>query len=186
MTCHGGFSLDEATRRKWYNPEGILKDAGLHAGMVFMDIGCGEGFFTLLAAQVVSETGIVYAVDTDAEAIERLKTKAAEKRLANIRVKIGAAEETVFCAACADVVFYSMVLHDFNDPVKVLQNAKKMLKPSGILANLDWKKEQMPFGPPEPIRFSEEKASSLLKEAGFTVAGVKEAGPYHYLVTAKP
>jgi ubiquinone/menaquinone biosynthesis C-methylase UbiE len=186
MTCHGGFSLDEATRRKWYNPEGILKDMGLNADMVFMDIGCGEGFFTLLAAQVVSEKGIVYAVDTDADALKRLKTKAAEKRLANIRVKIGAAEETVFCTSCANVVFYSMVLHDFNDPVKVLQNAKKMLKPHGILANLDWKKEQMPFGPPERIRFSEEKASGLLKEAGFTVAGVKEAGPYHYLVTAKP
>jgi ubiquinone/menaquinone biosynthesis C-methylase UbiE len=186
MTCHGGFSLDEATRRKWYNPEGILKDIGLHAGMVFMDIGCGEGFFTLLASQVVCENGIVYAVDTDKDAIERLKTKAAEKRLANIRVKVGAAEETVFCTACANVIFYSMVLHDFNDPVKVLQNAKKMLKPSGILANLDWKKAQMPFGPPEHIRFSEEKASTLLKEAGFTVASIKEAGPYHYLVTAKP
>ena len=186
MTCHGGFSLDEATRRTWYNPEAILKDIGLHAGMVFMDIGCGEGFFTLLAAHVVSETGIVYAVDTDAEAIERLKTKAAEKKLMNIRVKVGAAEETVFCTACADVIFYSMVLHDFNDPAKVLQNAKKMLKPSGTLVNLDWKKEQMSFGPPERIRFSEEKASDLLKEAGFTVESVKEAGPYHYLVTAKP
>ena len=185
MTCHGGFSLDEATRRKWYNPEGILKDIGLHAGMVFMDIGCGEGFFSLIAAQVVSQTGIVYAVDTDTKAIERLKTKAGEKGLINIKVKAGSAEETVFCTACADIIFYSMVLHDFNNPAKVLQNAKKMLKPSGIIANLDWKKQKMPFGPPEPIRFSEEKASELLKEAGFTVASIKEAGPYHYLVTAK-
>ena len=185
MACHGGFSLNEATRRTWYNPEAILKNAGLQAGMVFMDIGCGEGFFTLLAAQVVCENGIVYAVDTDADAIERLKAKAAEKRLVNIRTKVGAAEETVFCTACADIIFYSMVLHDFNDPAKVLQNAKKMLKPSGIIANLDWKKQKMPFGPPETIRFSEEKASELLKEAGFTVASIKEAGPYHYLVTAK-
>ena len=52
MGCHGGFSLDEATRRSWYNPEAILKDAGLAAGMIFVDVGCGEGFFSLLAARM--------------------------------------------------------------------------------------------------------------------------------------
>ena len=41
-----------------------------------------------------------------------------------------------------------MDLHDFNDPVKVLQNAKQMIKPNGQLIDLDWKKIEMPFGPP--------------------------------------
>jgi len=35
------------------------------------------------------------------------------------------------------------------------------------------------------IRFSQEKAVKLLKQAGFTVEKVKEAGPYHYIITAK-
>jgi ubiquinone/menaquinone biosynthesis C-methylase UbiE len=185
MTCHGGFSLDEATRRTWYNPEVILKDAGLRAGMVFMDVGCGEGFFALLAAKTVGESGIVYAVDVDAEAIERLKAKAETQHLTNIRATVGLAEETVFCTACADVVFYSMVLHDFKDPAKVLQNAKKMLKPTGKLVNLDWKKMQVPFGPPFKIRFSEQDAMGMLKISSFSVTDVKDAGPYHYVVTAK-
>ena len=62
----------------------------------------------------------------------------------------------------------------------------KMLKLTGVLVNLDWKKEQMSFGPPMHIRFSENKAAELLKQAGFTVASIKEAGSYHYVVTAKP
>ena len=53
MGCHGGFSLDEATRRSWFNPEKVLKDAGLGLGMTFVDVGCGDGFFTILAAQIV-------------------------------------------------------------------------------------------------------------------------------------
>jgi ubiquinone/menaquinone biosynthesis C-methylase UbiE len=186
MTCHGGFSLDEATRRAWYNPEAILRDAGLAAGMVFIDVGSGGGFFTLLAAKIVGEKGVVYAVDTDANAIERLKNEATKKSLINVKTKVGAAEETVFCTTCADVVFYSMVLHDFGDPLQVLRNAKKMLKTNGALVDLDWKKRQMAFGPPEHIRFSEEKASALIAQAGFTVESVKEAGPHHYVVTAKP
>ncbi len=184
MGCHGGFSLDEATRRSWYNPDAILKD--LSAGMVFMDIGCGDGFFTILAAKKVGETGKVYAVDIDASAVEKVKQKAQAEDLKNITAKVGSGEDTVFCTKCADIVFFSMDLHDFNDPVKVLKNTKQMLKPTGQLIDLDWKKQAEPFGPPVAIRFSEEKASELMESAGFTVAKVKDAGPHHYVITAKP
>jgi len=153
--------------------------------MVFIDIGCGGGFFSLLAAKMVGESGMVYAVDSDFDAIERLKAEAEREHCSNIRVKNAAAEETVFCTACADIVFYSMVLHDFRDPVQVLQNAKKMVKPTGVLVNLDWKKQQMQFGPPFKIRFSEQDAQGLLKMTGFKVMNVKDAGPFHYLVLAK-
>src|SRR4030067_511676 len=108
MGCHGNFSLDETTRRSWYNPEAILVD--LKAGMTFADIGCGDGYFAVLAAKKVGAKGKVYAMD----------------------------------------------LHDFRDPAKVLFNAKEMLKPSGLVVDLDWKKVSMPFGPPVSIRFSEE------------------------------
>ena len=95
------------------------------------------------------------------------------------------AEETVFGDGCVDIVFYSIVLHDFHDPAKVLQNAKRMLKASGKVVDLDWKKKRMSFGPPEQIRFSEEKASRLIEAAGFKIQSVKDAGPYHYVVIAE-
>ena len=186
MTCHGGFSLDEKTRRSWFNPEKILNDAGLRTGITFVDVGSGDGFFTLLAAQTVGKNGKIYAVDTDAPAIERLKRKAAEKEFANVTAVVAEAEETVFCNACADIVFYSMVLHDFQDPARVLVNAKRMLKPTGTLVDLDWKKKTMPFGPPFDIRFSEEKASALMEAAGLKICSVKDAGPHHYVIVAKP
>ena len=186
MGCHGGFSLDEATRRSWFNPEKVLADSGLRSGMVFVDLGCGDGFFTILAAEIVGEKGKVYAVDTDASAIERLKRKAAEKGLANVKAVVAEAEETVFCDGCADIVFYSIVLHDFHDLAKVLLNAKRMLKPSGRLVDVDWKKKQTEIGPPVRIRFSEEQAQRLIKNAGFSVESVRDAGRDHYVVVAKP
>jgi len=186
MGCHGGFLLEESVRRAWYNPEAILKNAGLRSGMVFVDIGCGDGFFSMLAAETVVEAGKVYAVDADGLAIEKLKRKAKEQGLKNVHATTGAAEEKVFCSQCADVVFYSMVLHDFKDPVKVLRNAKQMLKLTGKLVNLDWKKMLMAFGPPIQIRFSEQNAQTLIEKAGFTLESVKDAGRYHYIITAKP
>jgi ubiquinone/menaquinone biosynthesis C-methylase UbiE len=178
--------VEEAVRRKWHEPETTLKSIGLRSGMVFMDIGCGDGFFTIPAARLVGEKGRVYAVDVDVSAINRLKHEAVEKGLRNLNATVGAAEETVFCKECADIVFYSIVLHDFRDPAKVLQNARRMVKPAGMLVNLDWKKKPMPFGPPVQIRFSEEQAANLIKQAGFTIESVKDLGRNFYIVTAKP
>jgi ubiquinone/menaquinone biosynthesis C-methylase UbiE len=184
MVCHGGFNLDEATRRSWYNPDAILAD--LKEGMVFVDVGCGDGYFTVLAAKKVGVKGKVYAVDIDPSGVEKLQNKAQTLGLQNITTKVGRAEDTVFCRHCADFVFYSMDLHDFNDAEKVLKNAKEMLKPTGRLIDLDWKKTAMTFGPPENIRFSIEHASTLMQAAGFTVVSTKNAGPHHYVITAKP
>ena len=185
MVCHGGFSLDEKVRRTWYNPEVIINDVGLKKGMTFADVGSGEGFFSLLAAELVGSKGKVYAVDSDGDAIARLKLKTAERGLTNVHAVTGEAENTLFCRGCIDIVFFSMVLHDFRDPIRVLQNARDMLKASGIVVDLDWKKTDMPFGPPVRIRFNEEKAQDLLRQAGFRIARILDAGPYHYLVTAK-
>ena len=154
--------------------------------MVFLDIGCGDGFFSILAAKKVGETGKVFALDIDASAIEKLKQKAEAEGVKNIVAKVGKAEDTVFCNGCADFIFYGMDLHDFSDPAKVLKNAKQMIKANGQLIDLDWKKLDMSFGPPVAIRFSEEKASGLLCSAGFTIVDIRNIGPYHYIVTAKP
>lgn len=184
MGCHGGFNLDEATRRSWYSPEAIIKN--LRFGMVFVDVGCGNGFFSILAAKKVGDIGKVYSVDIDADAVEKLRKKAEAEGLTNIVAVSGRAEETVFCDRCADFVFFSMDLHDFADPLRVLQNAKKMLKPSGQVIDLDWKKQQMPFGPPFGIRFSDEQAAELIRSAGFQIVENCEAGPHHYLLVADP
>jgi ubiquinone/menaquinone biosynthesis C-methylase UbiE len=179
------FFHDETERRKWQNPEAILAEIGLKPGFTFIDVGCGEGFFALPAARLVGNRGRVYGLDIYEEAIQRLKEKATKEGLKNLTLKVGAAEETILCKACANIVFFGIDLHDFRDPPKALINAKKMLKPGGRLIDLDWKKEPMELGPPLQIRFSQEEAVTKIEEAGFRVQIVKKAGPYHYMIIAK-
>lgn len=185
MNAHRSFH-DERERRKWQNPEAILVDIGLRSGFTFLDIGCGDGFFALPAARLVGKKGKVYGLDLNDGTIGRLRRKAVKEGLRNLNLSVGEAEETVLCEACADIVFFGIVLHDFKDPAKVLMNAKRMLKPNGRLIDLDWKKESMEFGPPLQIRFSEDEAVSRIEAAGFRIEAVKNAGPYHYIIIAKP
>ena len=184
MHAHRFFD-DEKERRKWQNPETILLHVGLKTGSVFIDVGCGGGFFTVPAARLAGSEGRVYGLDADTEAVDRLKEKAAKEGLRNFKLKVGLAEETVFCDSCADIVFFGIVFHDFRNPKKVLSNAKRMLKPSGRLIDLDWKKEQMPLGPPLQIRFSEEQASDLIVSAGFKIEETRKE-VYHYVIVATP
>ena len=186
LGSHHYSPVEESIRRRWHVPETLLRDVGLKSGMIFLDIGCGDGFFTVPAAEITGAEGRVFAVDADASAIGRLNGKVVEKGLTNVTSRVGTAEETVFCEGCADLVFYSIVLHDFGDPGKVLRKAKRMVKPSGKLVNLDWKKKTSEFGPPVRIRFSESEAVSLIEAAGFRVESVTDSGQDHYIVTAKP
>lgn len=179
------FYGNEVERRKWQNPGSILAAIGLNLGFTFVDVGCGDGFFSIPAAKIVGKMGRIFALDSDEEAIASLRKKAFMRNLMNIEARVGPAEDIVLCDACADIVFFGIVLHDFRDPARVLANAMKMLKAKGRLVDLDWKKESMDFGPPLSIRFSEERAIGLIERAGFKVEQQEDAGRFHYLIVAR-
>jgi ubiquinone/menaquinone biosynthesis C-methylase UbiE len=177
---------DDQERRNWQFPERILTEIGLKPGMIFVDVGCGQGFFTIPAARIVGETGKVGALDISQTNIDKLKQKVVKAGLKNVLLKTGKAEDITLCKANADIVFFGIVLHDFENPEKVIQNARIMLKPDGKLIDLDWKKKAMSLGPPLPIRFSEAKARDLITANGFKVESIQNNGMYHYIITAKP
>jgi ubiquinone/menaquinone biosynthesis C-methylase UbiE len=176
----------DAERRRWQNPEAILNDIGLKAGFVFIDLGCGGGFFTLPAARIVGAHGKVYGLDIDAQSLQDLRHLADREGLQNVELVPGKAEEVILCEKCADIIFLGIVLHDFQDPARVLENCRKMVKPAGKLVNLDWKKQPTGIGPPLKKRFSEEYAGGLIEAAGFRVSSIKSTGAHHYIIVAEP
>jgi ubiquinone/menaquinone biosynthesis C-methylase UbiE len=177
---------DETERRKWQDPEVILSDIGLKPGMTFLDVGCGDGFFALPAARIVGPAGQVFGLDSNSRGIETLRKKAEKEGLRNLTLRTARAEDVILCQACADMVFFGIVMHDFQDPQKVLKNAHQMLKMDGKLVNLDWKKIEMEFGPPVGKRFAEATASQMIESTGFSVETVKNSGEYHYVIIARP
>ncbi len=175
-----------AERLLLQNPEAVLAQAGLKSGDVVVDIGCGDGFFAIPAARMVGPLGMVYALDSSPEAIEKLEKRAREAGISTIRTAIGDAEEHIFCRRCADLVLMANVLHDFHAPLKALGCVMAMLKPEGRLVDLDWKKEpDQLHGPPLDKRLNQEEAGALLKQAGFKVVSSTLSQPFHYLLLAQ-
>jgi ubiquinone/menaquinone biosynthesis C-methylase UbiE len=136
---------DERSRRPWQNPEQILGRTGLGPGDTVIDIGCGEGFFTLPAARLAGSSGKIIGIDINGSAVSRMLEQARREGLGNVDGIVGSGEETLACEGCADLIFFGIDLHDFLDPQKVLQNARRMIKPGGTLCNLDWQKRETPL-----------------------------------------
>ena len=183
-----GWSKDynHAERLLWQDPEQILAEIGLKPGDTMADVGAGDGFFAIPAAKIVGASGVIYALDSSAEAVAGLKDRARQAGLTNVRAVIGDADDTVLCRRCADVALLANVLHDFESPLKVLANIRQTLKPGGVLADLDWKKEpEQLHGPPLTKRLSQEEATALLIQANFEVIKNKLSGPFHYLLLAR-
>ncbi len=182
---HGGYKRwDENDRRKTMDPETILAKAGRKPGMTIVDIGCGQGYFAIPAARVAGPKGHVYGIDIDEEALGVLGRKAMDLGL-KVETIAGEGERTLACEGCADIVFFGICLHDFDEPQKVLEKAMRMLKPGGTLADIDWKKAPTEGGPPLEKRFSEEHARELIKDAGYNVRSTEDISGRYYLILAK-
>ena len=97
----------------------------------------------------------------------------------------GQAEKTVACKGCADIVFLCISLHDFADPEKVLDNAWHMLKPGGVLADIDGKKVETEGESHGGKRISEKEASKFIEGANFNVESVEDISDWLYLILAK-
>ena len=57
------------------NPYRLLNAAGLKPGQKALEVGCGPGFFTILATKIVGEKGRVYVLNINPMAVETMRCK---------------------------------------------------------------------------------------------------------------
>ncbi len=104
---------------------------GLRPGEVVLDIGCGAGFDTLIAAQQVGSRGRVIAVDMTPAMLEKATTGAREMGLSNVDFRQGLAEELPVEDGTVDVVISNGVINLCPDKVAVMKEVYRVLKPGG-------------------------------------------------------
>ncbi len=111
----------------------ILKRAGLRPGMRILDVGCGMGDVTLLAARLVGPSGSVVGIDRDAEGLQRARERAAAAQIGNVEFRqvelpqIGEGEKF-------DALIGRLVMLYFPDPAEALRHLSSYVVPGGIIA----------------------------------------------------
>jgi SAM-dependent methyltransferase len=105
----------------------------LRAGEHVVDVGCGAGIDSLIAARMVGDSGEVIGVDMTPAMLERARAGAAKGGFTNVRFHEGLAESLPVPNGWADVVISNGVLNLFPDKFAGLQEMARALKPGGRL-----------------------------------------------------
>ena len=96
-----------------------------------LDLGCGAGFDTLIAAQQVGPGGRVIGVDMTPEMRAKTQAGAKEMGLANVEVREGYAEALPIDDGWADVIISNGVVNLCPDKRAVFREMFRVLKPGG-------------------------------------------------------
>lgn len=132
-----GRFLDSDLRRKLQPPDQLIERSGIKQGMRVLEVGCGSGAFVTFVAKAVGKTGKVYALDIQPAMLNQLKaklTRSENRDIKNIKLILGSAYKLPFADSSLDLVYMVTVLQEIPDKKKALKEAKRVLKPRGILA----------------------------------------------------
>jgi SAM-dependent methyltransferase len=109
----------------------------LKPGENVIDMGCGGGIDSLIAAKMVCPTGKVIGVDMIPEMLDRARAAAVKTGLSNVEFIDGVAESLPVPDGWADVVISNGVLNLLPDKVAGIQDMYRALKPTGRLQIAD-------------------------------------------------
>ena len=105
----------------------------LEPGENVVDVGCGAGIDSLIAAKMVGPEGRVIGVDMTPAMLEKARGASEEAGLDNVEFREGYAEELPVEDGWADVVISNGVLNLMPDKAAALEEMHRILKPGGRL-----------------------------------------------------
>ena len=111
-----------------------------------LDIGCGPGTIT---AGLARRAGTVIGADISSAVVEEARCHAADEGVENLSFEVASAYELPWSDGSFDVVFAHQVLQHLADPVRALREARRVLRPGGVIAVRDSDYQTMSHAPIE-------------------------------------
>lgn len=126
--------IDNPLRRRIQPPDATAIRHGIEPGMTVLDVGPGNGRYSIAAARRIGPAGCLHAIDIEPKMIERVQARAAAEGVTNIQPRVASAYELPYPAAFFDAIYMITVTGEIPDPVRAMREFRRVLKPSGTLA----------------------------------------------------
>lgn len=125
--------IDNPLRRRFQPPYETAVRHGLEPGMTVLEVGPGNGTYTLGAAQRIGADGRLVTVDIEPRMIERVRRKTSDAGVANVEAKVADVYRLPFDDSTFDVVYMITVIGEIPEPVRAMREFHRVLSPSGTL-----------------------------------------------------
>jgi len=112
--------------------ERLLRGAGIGRGMQVLDLDCGAGDVSLLAAKLTGPNGLVLGVDQDPAILEIARSRAHQQDLGHVYFLEAA--DGPYDQGPFDAVIARHILDRAENPVTAFRNLSRLLRPGGVLA----------------------------------------------------
>lgn len=160
-------------RDKWQKPDALIGLLDIGSGSTVADIGCHEGYMTFKLARVVGVRGVVYAVDVGEAKLEKVRKRATESKLTQVKVVKGDYDDPKLPPNVLDGAIILDTYHEMDDHEEILQHIMHSLKPGGRLVICepiaDSRREVSRAAQEAKHELSMEYALADLKKAGFRI-----------------
>ncbi len=166
------------------DPDAVLARAGVRAGFVVADLGCGTtGYFILPAARLVGETGRAIAVDIIQSILAGVAGRARFEGLTSLETLWADCERPGGVKLSDNTCDITLVINNMYQAKNrgvFLAEAARLTKPEGKVVIIDWKTAATPLGPPPGERVAAEIVRIDAEKAGLKLTENFEPGPYHW------
>ena len=125
-----GMLMGSRARGWLMNPVKTLQGAGIQPGQTVLEVGCGTGFFTIPAAELIGDQGCLVAMDALSDYTKQVSKKVQSAGLKNVRVVKRDALDTGLDAASIDkVLLFGVLPFPFLPLKRLLPEMHRGLKP---------------------------------------------------------
>lgn len=165
------------------NPKQILSQMDIKEGDIVADLGCGSGFLTLAAAEIVGEPGTVYAADIQKTVLSALQSKIklqGTRGIKTIWADLEIPGSTKIKENTVDLVILASTLYQTKEHDKILQETYRITKEGGQVLIVDWEKTNVPLGPGVKFRVLKDDIRQKAETAGLKFTKEIEVDQYHY------
>jgi len=178
--------LEDPKRDVYQKPAEVVAALALKPGEVVADIGAGSGYFAVRLAKEVGPAGRVYGVDVSPEMVVHLNRRLRDAGITNVQTILSAPDDPLLLDASVDRFFICDTWHHIDDQAKYLALMRRMLRPGGQVAMIDFQKRELPVGPPLAMKIAREDLIKQMEGAGFRLAGEHTFLPYQYFLLFEP
>ena len=126
--------IDNPLRRQIQPPDEMPFRHGIKPGMRILEVGPGNGTYTIATARALGAEGALITIDIEPKMIERVNQRILEEGIQNAEARKADVFDLSFGDSSFDLVYMIAVIGEIPSPEKALAEFHRILKPGGILA----------------------------------------------------